>query len=142
MAPRHPDDEPAGVMGDVPLDPDWPDIDAAEHKFRVDHNMLRQVGNKLIAQAEEYHDGPGGVSAVERTGSLGAAWGGWEAAAPLQASAEQAIRHAADVYQRLLREYETAGRLLLETARNYADADITTHLAAIFDGKTSPSAGW
>jgi hypothetical protein len=141
MAPRDSDHEPAGAANDVPLDPDWPDIDAAGHRFRVDHTMLRQMANKLAAQAEDYRDGPGGVSAVGDMTSLGAAWGGWEAAAPLQAAAEQAMRHVAEVYQRLVAEYEAAGRLLLQTAQNYSDADISHHLPAMNDKQSSPG-GW
>jgi hypothetical protein len=137
MAPRNSDRRPAGALEDVPLDPDWPDIDAAEHRFRVDHGILRHVGQKMAADAPEYREGPGGSKAADKARSLGPAWGGWEAAAPLQAAAEQAMQHVAEIYERLVRDYETAAQLMLQTAQNYADADITTQLAKLLDGAQS-----
>lgn len=137
MAPRDPGREPAGALDDVPLDPDWPDIDAATHRFRVDHSVLRRVGNKMAADAPDYREGPGGSAAADKARSLGAAWGGWEAAAPLQAAAEQAMQHVVEVYERLVGEYEAAAQLMLHTAQNYADIDITTQLAKLLDNAQS-----
>jgi hypothetical protein len=142
MTPHDPDQESAGTPDEVPLDPDWPDIDAARHKVRVDYTVLQHAGNWLTAQAPEYQSGAGGSDAVDAARSLGPAWGGWEAAAPLQAAAEQAMEHIAEVYQRLLKDYEAAGHLLLQTAQNYADADITTHLAAVLEGRQQSPGGW
>jgi hypothetical protein len=130
VAPRDSDQRP----DDVPLDADWPDLDAASHRFRVDHDTLRAIGDKLAGQVAEYQQGPGSPAALAGTTSLGAAWGSWQSAEPTRAAAEQAMRHVLEVYRRLLAEYEAAGHLLLRTAQNYADADITTHLAGLLGG--------
>ncbi len=126
MAPHDPGRAPDGV----PLDSDWPDLDAASHRLRVDDGTLRQTGTKLAAGAGTYRQGPGSPATLAGSVSLDAAWGGWESAAPTRTAAQQAMRHVLDAYRRLLEDYEAAGHLLLQTAHNYAEADIGTRLAA------------
>ena len=136
MAPRDRDQAPEGV----PLEADWPDLDAASHRFRVDCGALCEVGAKLADQIGTYQRGPGSPQSLTGTLSLDGAWGGWESAAPTRAAAQQAMRHVLDAYRRLLTEYEAAGHLLLVTAQNYAEADVSTHAPAE-DGGGPPAAG-
>jgi hypothetical protein len=138
VAPRDRDQAPEGV----PLDADWPDLDAASHRFRVDYGALREAGTKLAGQVGTYQRGPGSPRSLAGALSLDGAWGGWESAAPTRAAAQQAMRHVLDAYRRLLEDYEAAGHLLLRTAQNYAEADIGTHAPAGSGGKDPTAGRW
>jgi len=139
VAPRDPERGYPGTPDDVPLDADWPDLDAAGHRFRADQATLREVGSRLLHQLDAYQRGRGSPGSLTGAVPPAGAWGGWEPAAPVRDAAEQAMRHLLAAYRRLLRDYEAAGHLLLRTARNYAEADASTGAAARQCG--DPTAG-
>jgi len=136
MAPHGRDREPVGV----PLEADWPDLDAAAHRFRADYGMLREVAARLLADLEGYRQGRGSPAGLTGAVPPDAAWGAWEPAAPVRDAAAQAMRHVLAVYQRLLADYEAAGHLLLQTVQNYAEADAATRAVARAGG--DPAGGW
>jgi hypothetical protein len=138
VAARDRDRTPEGV----PLDADWPDLDAASHRFRVDYGALREAGAKLAGQIGTYQRGPGSPQSLTGTMSLDAAWGGWESAAPTRAAAQQAMQHVLEAYRRLLSEYEAAGHLLQQTAQNYAEADAATNGPTGSGGKDPTAGRW
>jgi len=140
MAPHGPDGAPAGTPDGVPLDADWPDLEAAAHRFRADYGVLHEVANRLLASLEGYQQGQGSPAGLTGAVPPDPAWGGWEPAAPVRDAAGQAMRHVLAAYQRLLEEYEAAGHLLLHTAQNYAEADSATRAAARAGG--DPAGGW
>jgi hypothetical protein len=138
VAPRDRGPAPDGV----PLEADWPDLDAAAHRFRVDDAALREVGGKLAAQVGTYQQGPGSPQRLSGAQPPEAAWGSWQSAVPTGAAARQAMRHVLEAYQLLLRDYEAAGHLLLRTAQNYADVDIDMHPAADAAGRDPTAGRW
>jgi hypothetical protein len=117
VAPR--DREVAGV----PLEADWPDLDGASHRVRVDYGAVQQAGTALAAHLEAYQHGPGSPQRLAGAVPDAACWGAWESAAPVHAAAQEAMRHVLAAYRLLLQDYEAASHLLLRTAQNYADAD-------------------
>jgi hypothetical protein len=140
MAPHGPVGAPAGTSDDVPLEADWPDLDAAAHRFRADYGMLREVAARLLDDLEGYRRGRGSPASLTGAVPPDPAWGAWEPAAPVRDAAAQAMRHVLEVYQRLLEDCEAAGHLLLQTVQNYAEADAATRAVAGAGG--DPAGGW